>query len=49
MIEELTKGKDQLLTDVEGLREKFNKATATQQQIEAQRDSALESISQVNK
>ncbi|KAM8741734.1 cilia- and flagella-associated protein 58 [Acanthopagrus schlegelii] len=47
IIEQLAKEKDQLLTDVEGLREKFNKATATQQQIEAQRDSALESISQL--
>lgn len=47
MNEELTKERDQLLTTVEGLREKLNKATATQQEIEAQRDSALENISQV--
>ncbi|KAM9348951.1 cilia- and flagella-associated protein 58 [Symphorus nematophorus] len=47
MIEELTKERDQLLTDVEGLREKLNQATATQQEIEAQRDAALDNISQL--
>lgn len=46
--EELTKERDQLLSNVEGLREKLNKAAETQQEIEAQRDSALENISQVN-
>ncbi len=49
MNEELTKERDQLLTTVESLREKLNKTTATQQEIEAQRDNALENISQVNK
>ncbi len=49
MSEELTKERDQLLTTMEGLREKLNKATTTQQEIEAQRDTALENISQVNK
>uniref|UniRef100_A0A8C4GHZ6 Cilia- and flagella-associated protein 58 central coiled coil domain-containing protein n=1 Tax=Dicentrarchus labrax TaxID=13489 RepID=A0A8C4GHZ6_DICLA len=47
MNEELTKERDQLLTNVEGLREKLNKATAVQQDIEAQRDTALENISQL--
>lgn len=47
MNEELTKERDQLLTTVEGLREKLNKATATHQEIEVQRDRAFESISQV--
>lgn len=47
MNEELTKERDELLTTTEGLREKLNKATATHQEIEAQRDSAFESISQV--
>lgn len=47
MNEELTKERDQLLTTVEGLREKLNKATATHQEIEAQRGRAFESISQV--
>uniref|UniRef100_A0A3Q1J0C3 Cilia- and flagella-associated protein 58 central coiled coil domain-containing protein n=1 Tax=Anabas testudineus TaxID=64144 RepID=A0A3Q1J0C3_ANATE len=47
MNEELTKERDELLTTTEGLREKLNKATATHQEIEAQRDSAFESISQL--
>lgn len=49
MNEELTKERDQLLTTVEDLREKLNKAIATQQEIETQRDAATGSISQVNK
>lgn len=49
MNEELTKERDQLLITMEGLREKLNKAVITQQEIEAQRDSALENISQVTK
>lgn len=48
MNEELAKERDQLLTNAEGLREKLNKATAIQQEVEAQRDTALENISQVN-
>ncbi|XP_069021148.1 cilia- and flagella-associated protein 58 [Embiotoca jacksoni] len=47
MNEELTKERDQLLTTVEGLREKLNTATATQQEVEAQRESASENISQL--
>uniref|UniRef100_A0A3B4WB06 Cilia and flagella associated protein 58 n=1 Tax=Seriola lalandi dorsalis TaxID=1841481 RepID=A0A3B4WB06_SERLL len=38
---------DQLLKTVEGLREKLSKAIATQQDIDAQRQSALENISQL--
>lgn len=48
MNEELTKERDQLLTTVESLREKLNKSNATQQEVEAQKESALENISQVN-
>lgn len=48
MNEELTKERNQLLATVEVLREKLNKATTTQQEIEAQRQSALENISQVS-
>lgn len=47
MTEELTKERDQLLTDVEDLRQKLNSVTAVQQKVEAQRDAALENISQV--
>ncbi|XP_023121554.1 cilia- and flagella-associated protein 58 [Amphiprion ocellaris] len=47
MNEELTKERDQLLSTAEGLREKLNKANTTQQEIEAQRESALENISQL--
>lgn len=47
MNEELTKERDQLLIAAEGLRETLNKATAAHQEIEAQRDSAFENISQV--
>lgn len=48
MNEELTKEKDELLSTAEGLRERLNKAIATQQEIEAQHESASEIISQVN-
>nr|XP_019941068.1 PREDICTED: cilia- and flagella-associated protein 58 [Paralichthys olivaceus] len=47
MNEELTKERNQLLMSVEGLREKLNKATVTQQEIEAQRQSAVENMSQL--
>lgn len=47
MNKDLTKERDQLLTTVEDLREKLNKAITTQQEIETQRDAALENISQV--
>lgn len=47
MNEELTTERDQLLTTVEGLREKLNKASATQQETEAEREKAMENISQV--
>uniref|UniRef100_A0A673AB75 Cilia and flagella associated protein 58 n=1 Tax=Sphaeramia orbicularis TaxID=375764 RepID=A0A673AB75_9TELE len=47
MNEELTSERDQLLTTAESLREKLNKASAAQQEIEAQRESALENISQL--
>ncbi|KAM6911713.1 cilia- and flagella-associated protein 58 [Lycodopsis pacificus] len=45
--EALTMERDGLLSTVEGLREKLNKAIAIQQEIEAQRDSASENISQL--
>ena len=48
MVEEMTKEKEQLLTTVESLREKLNKAITAQQEVEAQRESAVENISQVN-
>ncbi|XP_070839620.1 cilia- and flagella-associated protein 58 [Chaetodon trifascialis] len=44
---ELAKERDQLLTNVEGLREKLKKATTIQQETEAQRDAALENISRL--
>uniref|UniRef100_A0A4W6DUE0 Cilia and flagella associated protein 58 n=1 Tax=Lates calcarifer TaxID=8187 RepID=A0A4W6DUE0_LATCA len=47
MTEELRKERDQLLTTVEGLRDKLSKATATQQDIETQRQTALDSICQL--
>ncbi|XP_044226568.1 fasciculation and elongation protein zeta-1 isoform X2 [Thunnus albacares] len=47
MNEEVTKERDQLLTTVESLREKLNKVIATQQEVEAQKESALENISQL--
>lgn len=48
MNEELTEERDQLLTTAERLREKLNEATKHRQDIEAQREMALENISQVN-
>ncbi|KAM4726208.1 cilia- and flagella-associated protein 58 [Anableps anableps] len=47
MIEEMTKERDQLMTTVEDLRGKLNKATATQQEIEAQKETAVENISRL--
>ncbi|XP_047199497.1 cilia- and flagella-associated protein 58 isoform X1 [Hippoglossus stenolepis] len=47
MNEELTNDRNQLLTSVEGLREELNKATVTQQETEAQRQSAIENMSQL--
>ncbi|KAM3601496.1 uncharacterized protein V6R79_013731 [Siganus canaliculatus] len=47
MNEELTKERDQLLSNVEDLREKLSKSMAAQQEIEAQRDTAVENISQL--
>lgn len=48
MIEEMTKERDQLMTTVEDLRENLNKATVTQQEIETQKEAAVENISKVN-
>ncbi|XP_037605427.1 cilia- and flagella-associated protein 58 [Sebastes umbrosus] len=45
--EVLTKERDDLLTTVEGLRKKLIQATAAQQEVEAQRDSASQNISQL--
>ncbi|XP_076017313.1 cilia- and flagella-associated protein 58 [Genypterus blacodes] len=45
--EELTKERDQLLTTAESLREEINGANATQQEIEAQRENALDNITQL--
>ncbi|XP_068457402.1 cilia- and flagella-associated protein 58 [Clinocottus analis] len=47
MNKELSEERDQLMSTVEGLREKLNKATVTQQEIEAQRDHASENLSQL--
>ncbi|XP_067350961.1 cilia- and flagella-associated protein 58 isoform X2 [Channa argus] len=47
MIEELTNERDQLLISVEGLREKLNKTIATNQELEAQRDSAFKKVSEL--
>ncbi|KAM8899578.1 cilia- and flagella-associated protein 58 isoform 1-T1 [Spinachia spinachia] len=47
MNEELTKEKNQLLSTAEGLRQRLNKAIATQQEIGAQHESASEMISQL--
>uniref|UniRef100_A0A3P9P8R4 Cilia and flagella associated protein 58 n=1 Tax=Poecilia reticulata TaxID=8081 RepID=A0A3P9P8R4_POERE len=44
MIEELTKERDQLTNAAADLREKLNKATVTQQDIEAQKETAVEKI-----
>lgn len=47
-IEALTKERDQLLTTAENLREKLKETIGKQQEIDAQRDAALENIAQVN-
>lgn len=47
MNEELSEERNGLLSTVESLREKLNKAIASQQEIEAQRDRASENIAQV--
>ncbi|XP_029957141.1 cilia- and flagella-associated protein 58 [Salarias fasciatus] len=47
MKEELSRERNQLLSSVEELREKLSKAAATQQEVQGQRESALESISQL--
>lgn len=46
-IEKLTGEKDQLLGTTEELREKLTETVSKLQEIEAQRDTALENISQV--
>lgn len=48
MIEELTKERDQLMDTAADLREKLNKATVTQQDIDAQKETAVEKILKVN-
>ena len=45
--EELTSERDQLLSEVVTLRDDLTKATATQQEMEAQKEMTMESISQV--
>lgn len=47
-IEALTKERDQLLTTAEDLREKLKETISKQQEIDAQRDAALENIAQVS-
>lgn len=47
-IEALTKERDRLLTTAEDLREKLKEAVSRQQEIDGQRDAALENIAQVN-
>lgn len=47
LLETLAKERDQLLTAAEELREKLDETVKRQQEIEAQRDAALEDISQV--
>ena len=47
-IDELTEERNQLMKTVEDLREKQNKFTAALQEIEAQRETAVQNISQVN-
>lgn len=47
-IEALTKERDQLLTTAEDLREKLKETISKQQEIDAQRDAALENIAQVD-
>lgn len=47
-LDRLTKERDELLTTAEDLRGKLHEAVRQQQEIEAQRDAAVENISQVN-
>lgn len=47
-LERLTKERDELLTTAEDLRAKLHEAVRKQQEIEVQRDAAVENISQVN-
>ncbi|XP_061558676.1 cilia- and flagella-associated protein 58 [Phycodurus eques] len=47
MIEDLTNERDRLLTTVESLREQLNIASASKQKAEAQREDALNNISQL--
>lgn len=47
MNDKLIEERDQLQITVDDLREKLNEAMETQQETEAQRDAASESISQV--
>ncbi|MED6256259.1 hypothetical protein ATANTOWER_022695, partial [Ataeniobius toweri] len=47
MIEEMTQERDQLMTTVEDLREKLNKATVIQQEIEKEKETAVQSISKL--
>lgn len=47
-LDRLTKERDELLTTAEDLRGKLHEAVRKQQEIEAQRDAAVENISQVN-
>lgn len=48
MIEELTKERDQLMNTAADLREKLNEATVAQQDIEAQKETAVEKILKVD-
>lgn len=48
LLDTLAKERDQLLTTAEDLRGRLDAAVSQQQEIEAQRDAALEKISQVN-
>lgn len=47
-LDRLTKERDELLTTAEDLRGKLHEAVRKQQEIEAQRDAAVEKISQVS-
>lgn len=49
MNDKLIEERDQLQITVDDLREKLSEAMETQQEIEAQRDAASESISQVRR
>lgn len=47
-LDRLTKERDELLTTAEDLRGQLHEAVRKQQEIEAQKDAAVENISQVN-